>query len=79
MMKRKNGKNGKDLLKKGLSLLIDAPPGTKEYHTHLQRLNRNLEREMKHKDNYVVVDLAKRADELFRDMETVLTKRRLLV
>jgi len=68
-------KKGRDVIKKSLPLLIKYPPGSREYHANYQRLNRNFEREMKHNDNPSMRKLERQAENLFRDMEKVLTKK----
>ena len=71
-------KNGKDVLKKLIPMLIGPPPKTKAYHTNYQRLNRHLDKEMKH-PNTSMRKLEIQAETLFNDMEKILRKKRALI
>jgi len=69
-------RNGVDVIKKIIPMLIDSPPATKEYHRNYQRLNRHLEKEARKRSNPSIRTLEKQAERLFKDMEKVLSRKK---
>ena len=69
-------KNGRDVIKKILPMLIDSPPKSREYHANYQRLNRHLEKEAKKRPNPSIRILEKQAERLFKDIENVLSRKK---
>jgi len=68
-------KNGRDILKKLIPMLIGPSPKTKEYHMNYQRLNRHLDKEMK-QPNTSMRKLEIQAETLFNDMDKVLRRKK---